>query len=231
VRALLRAWSLGARAYQRGVDRRTPPREELVRRFAPGRTFADIGCMWQVEGAIAFLAEQSGARAVTGLDYMDPTDRFQEQIAGGSKVRFVQGDLHDPETVAEVGPHDVVWCWGVLYHSPHPMLILERLRSITREFLILGTATLPPVPGLSQACLFFPGLSDRDRNAHAAAWPGRRGRFGLSTPFVPSYNYGNWWWGITPSALAAMLEAAGFSVLEQSGGPLRQTAVAMPVAE
>lgn len=187
--------------------------------------------MWQVEGAIAFLAEESGAPAVTGLDYMAPTRSFQEQIARGSKVRFVHGDLHDPETVAAVGPHDVVWCWGVLYHSPNPMLTLERLRAMTREFLILGTATLPPVPGLSQACVFFPGLSDRDRTAHAAAWPGSRGRFGLSTPFVPEYNYGNWWWGITPSALAAMFEAAGFSVLEMHGGPLRQTVVAKPVAE
>jgi hypothetical protein len=186
--------------------------------------------MWQVEGAIAFLAEQSGASAVTGLDYMAPTDRFEAQIARGSKVRFVQGDLHDAETVAEVGPHDVVWCWGVLYHSPYPMLILERLRTITREFLILGTATLPPMPGLSQACVFYPGLSDRDRRAHAVAWPGRQGRFGLTTPFVPSYDYGNWWWGITSSALAAMLEAAGFSVLELHGGPLRQTALATPVA-
>lgn len=179
---------------------------------------------------MAFLAEESGASAVTGLDIVDPTDGFQQKIASGSNVRFVQGDLHDPETMAEVGPHDVVWCWGVLYHSPNPMLVLERLRAITREYLILGTATMPPLPGLPQTCVFFPGLSDRDRKAHAATRHGRQGRFGLTSRFVPSYSYGNWWWGITPSAVGAMLEAAGFDVLEQRGGPLRQTAVAAPTA-
>lgn len=183
--------------------------------------------MWRIDGAIAFLAEESGARGVTGLDTMAPTEPFQERIAAGSQVRFVRGDLHDSDVAAQVGPHDVVWCWGLLYHSPHPMLILERLRTITRELLILGTETMPQVPGLSQACVFFPELSDSNRRLHAAA---RRGRpaLGLTSPFDPGQRYGNWWWGISSSALAAMLRAAGFRVLEMRGGPLHRIALAAP---
>ncbi len=58
-------------------------------------------------------------------------------------MRFVRGDLHDPATVAEVGPHEVVWCSGVLYHAPNPVLTLQRLRELTTELLILQTMTLP----------------------------------------------------------------------------------------
>ena len=39
----------------------------------------------------------------------------------------------------------------------------------------------------------------------------------VTEPFDPDEAYGNWWWGITPSALRGMLEAAGFAVDELRG--------------
>ncbi|HEX2086030.1 MAG TPA: class I SAM-dependent methyltransferase, partial [Solirubrobacteraceae bacterium] len=109
-------------------------REQLVARHAPGASFADVGCMWKVHGAIAFAAERAGATRVTAVDVMPPTPQFEERRRR-SNVRFVQGDLHDPATMEEVGEHDVVWCAGVLYHAPHPLLTLERLRAITTRTL------------------------------------------------------------------------------------------------
>jgi hypothetical protein len=206
------------------------PREALIRRHAPGRSFADIGCMWNVDGAIAFLAEELGATSVTGLDLMPPTPAFEaERAARGSTVRFVQGDLHTEDTVRSVGPHDVVWCSGVIYHAPHPLLTLQRLRSITRELLILATETIPEVPGLRQACVFLPGLPDADRRAHAAARPGIAAA-GLTEPFDPDQAYGTWWWGITRSALHGMLTATGFEAIEEHGDSLHATVVARPRA-
>src|SRR3712207_8110158 len=61
------------------------------------------------------------------------------------RSRFVCGDLHDPDVLAEAGVHDVVWCYGVLYHAPHPLLTLERLRSVCGELLLLGTELIPEV--------------------------------------------------------------------------------------
>jgi len=34
-----------------------------VREHAPGHSFADIGCMWGVNGEYAYLAEEAGATA------------------------------------------------------------------------------------------------------------------------------------------------------------------------
>ena len=173
--------------------------------------------MWGVDGRIAFLAEEAGATAVSGLDVMPATDRFRaEHARRGSRVRFVHGDLHDPAALAELGRHDVVWCTGLLYHAPSPLLTLARLREVTGELLILGCETLPDVPGLPQACVFYPGLDGRARRAFSAR--GGAERVGLDTPFDPARGYENWWWGLTASALRAMLRASGFDPIEERRG-------------
>lgn len=228
---LTSAWLTAARLRRKAKNRLrpAPPREELVRRHAPGRSFADIGCMWSVDGAIAFLAEESGATTVTGMDVMAASERYRaEHERRGSTMRFVQGDLHDPERLAEVGRHDVAWCSGVLYHAPHPIQTLGCLRGITGELLILSTETIPEVPGFENACVFYPGLSDRAR----AAYDGRDAahRVGISTPFDAEQGYGNWWWGMTPSALTGMLVATGFEVVETVRTPFHVSVVARPVS-
>jgi hypothetical protein len=229
LRALTRAWIRWARLRQRLAWRRDLPREDMVRRLAAGKSFADVGAMWSVHGGIAFLAEESGATSVTAVDVMAPTPEFEaEHSRRGSRVRFVGGDLHEPEVIGRVGRHQVVWCSGVLYHAPHPLLTLEALRGITDELLILATETLPEVPGLAGGCVFLPGLSDADRRVHGEARPGGSA-LGIDVRFDRKQSYGAWWWGISRSALHGMLHASGFEVIEEQGGPLHATVVARPV--
>lgn len=191
-----------------------PPREELIARHVSGRSFADVGCMWSVDGALCFAAEDAGATAVTGVDLMGETERFaSERARRGSAVRFVQGDLHDPATVGGVGRHDVVWCSGVIYHAPHPLLTLQRLRELTTQTLLLATETIPETPGRPGTCVFAPMRAD-----HPNAEPPRRGHSG----------YAPWYWGIAPSALRRMLSATGWEIAEEHATPLHLTVVARP---
>jgi Methyltransferase domain len=185
----------------------------VVAQYAPGRSFADIGCMWNIHGEIAFLAEEAGATSVTGVDVIKPTDEFdRKHRERSSQVRFVKGDLHQPATAEAVGVHDVVWSTGVIYHTPHPMHLIQQLRAMTREYLIIGSATMPEVPGLEQALVFYPGLGEHDRAIHAPLLAGDAR--GVTTPFDPSKYFGNWWFGITPSAMRAMVENVGLTVVE-----------------
>jgi hypothetical protein len=194
----------------------------LLRELAPGRTVVDVGCMWSVDGAYCFAADEAGATAVTGVDLMPASERFEaERSRRRSAVRFVQGDVHDPAVAEEVGPHDLVWCSGVLYHSPNPLLTLQRLRGLCRERLVLRTAALPELPGAPGACVFYPAGGA----AYAPAAGGGRA-IGLTEPFDPTEAYGNWWWGITPSALRGMLEASGFAIDELRVEPFLATAIA-----
>lgn len=133
-------------------------------------------------------------------------------------MRFIQGDLHDPAVRELAGLHDVVWCSGVLYHCPHPMQTVECLRELTGQTLVLITATVPEIGRIRQSSVFFPGLSKQQRGHYVRAYDAAHGRgaerIGLDTPFDAARGYGNWWWGLTPSAVEGMLGAAGFSVTE-----------------
>jgi hypothetical protein len=206
-----RALTTVARARAR-LGSAAPPREELIARHVAGRSFADIGCMWTVHGRLCFAAEDAGATSVTGVDVMAPTERFHEELARrGSLVRFVRGDVHEPETIAAVGRHDVVWCSGVLYHAPHPLLTLARLRELTAGTLLLATETVAETPGRRNTCIVAPG-----RDEHPNAEP----------PAGPDAGYGPWYWGISPSALRSMLALSGFSVFEEHRTPLHVTVAA-----
>lgn len=209
--AVARALNAAARARAR-VTHARPPREELIARHVAGRSFVDVGCMWSVHGALCFAAEAAGAASVTGLDVMPASERFTaERARRDSNVRFVQGDMHDPATIAAVGRHDVVWCSGVLYHAPHPLLTLERLRELTADTLLLATETVPETPGRRNTLVVAPG-PDEHPNAEPARGPGE--------------GYGPWYWGISPSALRTLLALAGFAVLEEHRTPLHVTVVA-----
>jgi hypothetical protein len=227
-RVLARAWIAAQRVRARLATSRLD-RLDIIREYAPGRSFLDVGCMWSVHGEVAFTAEESGASEVCGIDVMGETPEFiAERERRGSAVRFVQGDLHDEAVLAEAGEHDVVWCSGVLYHAPNPVLTLERLRAVTREWLLLATEVLPDVPGVPGACVLYPALDDRGRRAFASV-PGGPA-VGVTTPYDPAAGYGNWFWGITPSALDGLLRVAGFGPVERRwrASPFHLTVAARP---
>ena len=186
---------------------------ELIARHVRGRTFIDVGCMWGVHGAYAFHALDGGATQVTGVDLMSPSPEFvTRNLAYEGRVRFVQGDINDPSTAAALGTADVVFCAGVLYHVPNPLLTLEHLRRICAGTLLLGSATIPE-QRQPQTAVFLPFLSPRARRA--LSYRSADVKIGLDTDFVRGERYANWFWGLTASAVEAMVRAAGFEVRDR----------------
>jgi hypothetical protein len=227
-----RLWSKGARlrgrAQRRGLaDDWEAGRLAWVREHAPGKSFADVGGLFKLVGDMAFLAEEVGATQVTLFDVGDidlPSEghlewgSFQEKRdAKGSRVRYVQGDLEDTATPERVGVHDVVFYSGVLYHTPNPVLQLLQLRQITKELLFLSTLTIPEIPGFPQACVYYPYLDAAARQPYAAGYSWAPDLLGIGTAVDerPMYGYGNCFWGISRSALRAMLRTARFEVVEE----------------
>jgi len=204
---------------------------EHIRRLAPGRSFADVGCMWGVNGAHAFAAEEAGATAVTAVDIFGPTPEFQEaHRRRGSRVEFILGDCTNPETIARVGQADVVFCAGVLYHHPSPFDVLVALRRICRETLVLRTSTIPEVDGLPNAAVYFPMLSAQARTLWDLTSLGVVHQAGISNAFSSDEGYGNWFWGLTPSCLVSLLHTAGFAVELREDEPFAQTIIARAAA-
>ncbi|HET9530325.1 MAG TPA: SAM-dependent methyltransferase, partial [Blastocatellia bacterium] len=113
-----RAW----RGDKVGSYKRLP---HFIRKYAPGRSFVDIGCMWGIDGEFSFIAEEAGATLVKAVDVFGPTPEFEaRRQARNSSVEFILGDVTSPETIERVGTVDVVLCAGVLYHHPSPFDLL-----------------------------------------------------------------------------------------------------------
>lgn len=201
-----------------------------IREHAPGRSFVDVGCMWGVNGEYAFIAEDAGATEVKGIDVFGPTPEFEaEKESRGSSVEFILGDASQPGTIARVGVADVVFCAGVLYHHPSPFDLLVALRRMCRRTLILRTSTIPEVEGMPNAAVYFPMLDERGRRLWNLSSLGVPQQVGITGGFEPREGYGNWFWGLTPSCLASLLETAGFRVDHRATETFSQTFVCTPV--
>jgi hypothetical protein len=201
-----------------------------VREHARGRSFADIGCMWGVNGEYAFIAEEAGATTVKAVDLFGPTPEFEQaHRQRRSQVEFILGDITQETTLEQIGPADVVLCAGVLYHHPSPFDLLVALRRICRRALILRSATIPEIPGLPNAAVFYPGLSTGVRRLWNLESLGVAHQSGISKPFDGADGYGNWFWGVTPSCLGALTETAGFRIQRRAVEAFATTLVCEPV--
>jgi hypothetical protein len=127
-----------------------------------------------------------------------------------------------------VGEVDVVFCAGVLYHHPSPFDLLVALRLMCRRTLILRTSTIPEIGGLSNAAIYFPMLKPRDRQLWNLRGLGVDRQVGITDGFEPDQGYGNWFWGLTPSCLASLLERAGFRIDQRAPEAFAQTFVCSP---
>lgn len=105
-----------------------------------GKSVLDIGCY---DGFFSFEAEKRGAARVLAIDRhaadwkgFDTARRIL-----GSRVEYREMSVYDlsPESV---GLFDVVLFPGVFYHLRHPLLALDRIHSVCKEYLFLETQVL-----------------------------------------------------------------------------------------
>lgn len=103
-----------------------------------GMRVLDIGCS---EGFFSFEAERRGATSVVALDaYPGSIERFIIcRDALGSRAQIDTRSVYelDPKTI---GTFDLVMFFGVLYHLRHPLLALDRIRTICAGDLLFQTA-------------------------------------------------------------------------------------------
>lgn len=213
-----------------------PIREQWIAMVAAGKSFAEVGGLWGTVNEQVTVAARAGASATTMID-VAPTDLdegeddlwqlFRERAVslGVTDTTCVQGSIDDPEVVQRVGSFDVVSCSGVIYHCSDPLHTLRQLRAITRETLILGTATMPETisttagtvsvePG---AALLVPAMTLSQR-AVLGEWlrvVGGVQALGVNYPMQTDWaldDYGAWWWFFTRDYVAALLRVAGFEV-------------------
>lgn len=97
-----------------------------------GKTLLDIGC-W--DGFYSFETERHGAR-VTAVDCWRPSNFFAAREALKSKAEFHELSVYEIGK-DNFGSFDIVLFMGVLYHLRHPLLALENVCELTRDYAII----------------------------------------------------------------------------------------------
>jgi tRNA (mo5U34)-methyltransferase len=102
-----------------------------------GKRVLDVGC---ADGFFSFLAEQRGAEVIA-ID-CDPRPSFW--IAHDileSKVELASASIYDVDP-GMFGLFDIVFFFGVYYHLRYPLLALDRIAKLTREWALIESAII-----------------------------------------------------------------------------------------
>jgi tRNA (mo5U34)-methyltransferase len=151
-----------------------------------GKRVLDIGA-W--DGWFTFEMERRGAEVVA-IDRWD-NPRFREMHAAlGSRADYRQMNVYDLSP-AKLGRFDIVLFLGVLYHLKHPLLALERVCSVTKDFAAFESFALTE--------RFLPGVQVEQ---YPLLQFFERDDFGRQ--------FDNWF-AATPKCLLGMCRTAGFA--------------------
>jgi tRNA (mo5U34)-methyltransferase len=102
-----------------------------------GKRVLDIGC---ADGYFSFLAESRGAEVVS-IDAWPREGYFLAHQVLDSQAKFHHMSVYDINADA-LGTFDVVFFFGVYYHLKHPLLALERIASVTRDFALIESEVI-----------------------------------------------------------------------------------------
>lgn len=167
-----------------------------------GKRVLDIGA-WN--GCASFECERRGAREVVALSLEHPDSGFNQlkDVLQSERSRFVRGSIYNLDA-GELGKFDVVLCFGVLYHLRYPMLGIDNLRRVASGALFVESHVL-------DNCLLREGGKRRYKLAGIHGW---LSRLSLIQFYQSDELYGDSsnWFSPSMSALAGLLESAGFTV-------------------
>lgn len=105
-----------------------------------GKTVLDVGTF---DGFFAFEAVRRGAKRVLAMD-RHPADHRGFAIARqllGFNVEYLQGSVYDLSPDVH-GTFDVVLFLGVLYHLRNPILAIDKIHRVCKEYMFLESHVL-----------------------------------------------------------------------------------------
>ena len=144
-----------------------------------GKRVLDVGC---ADGYYSFAAEKLDASEVVAIDEREWGSKTAKALLD-SKVQFRIMSVYDlsPE---KNGLFDIVILFGVLYHLKHPLLALEKIRAVCREYCLVESYVEAIENSIYPVMRFFPNYElNRD---------------------------GTNWWGPNLACLGSMIKSAGF---------------------
>ena len=122
---------------------------ELARAYPQGLaglSAVDLACH---QGYFTMALAQRGAARVVGVDARTEhceDSRLIAQALGLANAEIVQGDVHRVDATA-LGTHDVVLCFGLIYHLEDPVGALRVARKLCKGVCLVETQVVPNLSG------------------------------------------------------------------------------------
>jgi tRNA (mo5U34)-methyltransferase len=115
-------------------------------RDCAGRSALDLACN---QGWFAMHLARRGFDPVLAVDarasHLDDT-RLMAEVQGAGAVRTARVDLEEARA-GDLGRHDLVLMFGLLYHLENPVRALRLARAATRGVFVIETQVVPDVQG------------------------------------------------------------------------------------
>ena len=167
-----------------------------------GKRVLDLFC---ANGAFSFEAASAGAKEVVGVEFSEERVACAQALAEIVREKtewcvpkFLVGNVYELEQMfAE--PFDVVMCLGGLYHIPDPPYVLDQIRALTGELLIVQTSSI---------------LNGR------GSWGEFRLRRDETAKGMTSVIGGRGAWLLTAECFENMLRHAGFTIMQSCRPPI-----------
>ena len=201
--------------------------DQFITQHVSGKTFADIGPLWETVNEKISVAHHAGATSLTAID------QFPEDDPHWTRFRNRLHELNVPNYATKSmnfmdynGPtFDVINCGGVIYHAAEPIAFLKKLRQWANHRVILTSTITPSVISNEEgdfilpegSVVFVPALSYKNKKIVSKYWNrflGGRTDGGLinNDTIWDVNNWHCWWWLFTPTVLDAMCISCGFKI-------------------
>jgi hypothetical protein len=200
------------------------PRDIFVSQVASGRSFIDVGGLFQIDRERITTAHRAGATHLALLDleneacpwWHDMRTHLDKQGVGACD--FISADI----LKADLRAYDIVHSSGVLYHMPKPIEFIRKLRKITSAFCILTSVVISTrVVGLSaelhfpeSGMLFVPSLKEPELSI-VNEWFAKNGYGDIANPVDAEgpLNYFRNWFIPTVSSFKSLALSSGFEII------------------
>jgi 2-polyprenyl-3-methyl-5-hydroxy-6-metoxy-1,4-benzoquinol methylase len=203
-------------------------KNDWIREKVKGKTFADVGGLWGTVNERVSVAEKSGASHATMIDIAkEKTDLWEKFSKRCNELNVnnytcISADITNENDLATLEKYDVVHCSGILYHLQDPMILLNNLHTITNEYLMLGSTTIPEsIASINNGAYFIPALNEEQKtffknyfreqkiDAIGINWEQDFQWYNNRKPCFPP-----WWWLFTKSYVERLLMFCGFEIVE-----------------
>lgn len=191
----------------------------LFEHYSPRpRTFADLGGVWNVDGAYALYAADHPECVRGYLVDTHPNDRVRGYCERAGNLELVHGDFGSAEVVARLPRLDFVFFFDVLLHQVHPHWneVLELYAAKTDVIMVYNQQWTGSVTTVRLLDL---GREEYFRNTpHDPEHPTYRALFERMYEKHPDHDkiwrdvHHVWQWGITDRDLVDTMAALGFGL-------------------